>query len=372
MADGQRPARLSEAQRIVDELVTQFGLAGAAIAREIGVKPDTIGNIRGRRATGNLQLHRLRILRDSLASAAQTANTPSTAEHPAASVAQAVPSVAEMLSGVTAGDEPARLAVNADEPTPDAPKKISERAGDWLRAAMLGDSGASPTSAKSPGMGAPASRGKASAGDVREDFVAQVVPLAAFVMILGADFAIHDPYKPCAPTHAEASAMLYPLIKRMARELDIRHALTEGSMEVLAELVSIGAYGNRAWHTYRAIRAFETEGLRDDEQARQSSYAAAYAAGAGGANAGSVDASGSAGSGAATPPLYYADSGGVGHRSESRFAARRGRSSVARASNGKPGADVANNGHSEDRRQGDALIDALLNADADGRRRLGL
>ena len=57
-------AKTSEAQRIVDDLVDRFGMAGAAIAREIGVKADTIQNIKGRRATGNLQLHRLRMLRD--------------------------------------------------------------------------------------------------------------------------------------------------------------------------------------------------------------------------------------------------------------------------------------------------------------------
>ena len=330
-------AKTSEAQRIVDDLVERFGMAGAAIAREIGVKADTIQNIKGRRATGNLQVARLRILRDQMMSAAGQLNTPHDHEPDARPLFEQMPPVADLFKPVQEGDDPAAFQVNADEPAPAPAKTLKDKAGDILGSILGGATVPDAPKAK---------RTKAD-DEGQAGLVAQLLPLGALLLVTGATMAIRDPYKPCAPNTQEASAIAYPIIKRAVRELDARKKLSEGTEDAIIILLAVTAYGQRAIGTYRQIHAMEVERDRSNGQPNS------HAAGASGFAAIPFAADPARGSGArgGAPVDVAAHAGGSGGQQ-------------GRSANGAVG--------SADERRANASLDALLAADADGRKRLGI
>ncbi|HEY7849442.1 MAG TPA: hypothetical protein VIC27_05215 [Ktedonobacterales bacterium] len=347
----------SEAQRIVDDLVNSLGMQGAAIAREIGVKADTITNIRRRHSSGNLYTPRLRILRDQLANAAGHRPTLPRADVPTQTVIDQLPSVNDMLSPVSEAPEPASINLNADEPAPAEPKTLKDRASDWLRAAMLGES----PQPSLPSMSAPSRKKKNDAASVEQgDLIEQLVPLAALLFVLTGSVLIPDPYKPCGPNQAEASAIAYPIVKRAVRELDARKRLSEATMDAVAILLAVGAYGVRAHQTYQQIHAVQAEEAQRARSDRPSSGAEFLAASGGGPRGNAAAASADAGAGRGIPdggaPLPF----------------WRGNAGRAREAVGAAGREPRGEPTGPEQRRADASIDALLAADHAGRLRLGL
>ena len=339
----------SEAQRIVDELIDEMGMQGAAIAREIGIKADSIANIRRRHSTGNLYTPRLRILREQMAQAVgQRPPTPA-ADLPTQTVIDQLPSVDDLLAPIKGAPEPAAISLNADEPAPAEPKNLKDRASDWLRAAMLGDS----SQPSLPSMTAPSRTKKSESAAVEQgDLIEQLVPLAALLLVLGGSVLIPDPYKPCGPNQAEASAIAYPIVKRAVRELDARKRLSEATMDAVAILLALGAYGVRAQQTYQQIHAAQAEEAQRARSDRQSP-GADYLAASGGAAPAAADAQSRPGlqSNAVSFPAWRGD-------------ARRSRSRAGSETGGEP--------VSPEQRRADASIEQLLAADHAGRLRLGL
>lgn len=334
---------LTEAQRLIGRLESEFGMASAAIAREIKVKSETVSDIKRRKSTGNLQLYRLRRLM-------QVMETGGISEEKAPdATAPLTPPIVPDFSAVTAGDEPSALTLNADEPSPAEPKNLKDRASDWLRAAMLGD----PSQPSQPSMTAPSRKKKSESAAVEQgDLIEQLVPLAALLFVLGGSVLIPDPYKPCGPNQAEASAIAYPIVKRAVRELDARKRLSEATMDAVAILLAIGAYGVRAQQTYQQIHAAQAEEAQRARSDRQSPTADFLAA-SGGAAPAAADAQSRPGlQGNAVPfPAWRGD---------------------ARWSRSRAGSETGGEPVSPEQRRADASIEQLLAADHAGRLRLGL
>jgi hypothetical protein len=322
---------LTEAQRIVQRLETEFSMGPAAIAREIKLKTDTIDNIRRRRVTGNLQLARLRRLIAAM-------------ETPPTQGGEIAPQIGEVTPDLTftPSDDPATLALNSEEPAAPAPKKGIERAGDWLRAAIYGSpDGGSERSASAEPANSAKRKAKASDSSEQGQLVEQLVPLAALALVVSGSLLIPDPYKAVGPTNDEATAMVYPIIKRAVRELDARKRISESTMDAVAILLAVGAYGVRAHGTWQAIHVQEVERARS-QASRQPGDAAAAAHVAGALPHG----------GAAAP---------AGDRGAHpvQFAGRQARERDGRVGDGP-------------QRRADPALDALLRADAEGRARLGI
>lgn len=345
---------LTEAQRLIGRLEGEFGMASAAIAREIKVKADTVSDIKRRKSTGNLQLYRLRRLMQVMETGGISEENTSDATAPLTS-----PIVPD-FSAVTAGPEPSALTLNAEEPAPAEPKNLKDRASDWLRAAMLG----SPIDPSSPSMTAPSRSKKTksdTAGVEQGDLIEQLVPLAALLFVLSGSVLIPDPYKPCGPNQAEASAIAYPIVKRAVRELDARKRLSEATMDAVAILLAIGAYGVRAQQTYQQIHAAQAEEAQRARSDRQPSGADFLAASGGGGLSGqAAPTPADAGAGRGVPdagvPLPF----------------WRGNAGRTRAATGAAGGEPGREPARPEQRRADASIDALLAADHAGRLRLGL
>lgn len=321
---------LTEAQRIVARLESEFGMAPAAIANEIKLKSHIINNIRTRHTTGNLQLPRLRRL-IAVMESGPTQNDSSFSANPA-SFADIVPDAA-----IDASDDPARFDVSADEPAPAPAKTLKDRAGDILGSILNGTAGDDAPK-----------RTKADDSE-QAGLVAQLVPLAALVLVSTSTLLIADPYKPCAPNMQEASAIAYPIIKRAVRELDARKKLSEGTQDAIIILLAVTTYGQRALGTYRQIHAREVE--RDRSNGQPSANGA-------GANIAGFTAAPAA----ADPARSAVHHGGAPVAFPARAGGSRGQSD-----GGPRGA-----GGSADERRANDAISALLAADTLGRRQLGL
>lgn len=91
--------------------------------------------------------------------------------------------------------------------------------------------------------------------ELQANFVDQVTPLLALLIVALADASINDPYKPIAPSHQEASAFLLPLMRIVSRQLDVTGRLDETTIDLLAAAMALGMYGERAYRTYTHIRS---------------------------------------------------------------------------------------------------------------------
>jgi hypothetical protein len=202
---------------------------------------------------------------------------------------------------------------------------------------------------------APAPRRKASKAesDEQQGLIEQLVPLGALLLVMGGATLIADPYKPCGPNQAEATAIIYPIIKRAVRELDARKKLSEGTQDAIAILLAMGAYGVRAHGTYQQIRAQEVERERANNSPNPTTDAHRFSGGFAGAAtvSSAADPARDAGPHHGAPVAFAAD-------------ARGGR---RHADGGPRGA-----GGSGDERRANALLDELLAQDAHGRKRLGI
>lgn len=322
----ERP--LTEAQRIVSRLESEFGMTAAEIAGQSKIKAQTIHDIKRRTNTGNLQL---RFLRPLIRAMESTGN-------PLDSIGQIDPIFSNPdLSRASNAEEPASITLNGEDPTPAPAKTLKDKAGDILGSILSGTVG--DTTPK---------RTKAD-DDEQAGLVAQLVPLAALLIVSAGTFALHDPYKPCAPNMQEASAIAYPIIKRAVRELDARKKLSEGTQDAIIILLAVTAYGQRALGTYRQIHAMEVE--RDRSNGQTSANGA-------GANIAGFTAAPAA----ADPARSAVHHGGAPVAFPARAGGGRGQSD-----GGPRGA-----GGSADERRANDAISALLAADTVGRRQLGL
>ena len=331
---------LTDAQRLVQRLESEFSMTRAAIAHEIGVTASTVQNIAKLHTTGNFHVHRLKALADRLSGGSDPNQTHSNRD-----------SIADLFAPVKETPEAAAIDLNADEPAPAEPKNLKDRASDWLRAAMLG----SPTDPSSSSMTAPSRSKKPNDGDVSPtDIADQIAPLAALLLVFGGVFLLPNPYKSCGPTDLEAQAIIYPVIKRLARAVDARRKLSEADMELLAMGVAISAYGRRSYVTYQAIHAEEVQRARSS-QSEQPNAASVFVA--------------QSGPGTGAVPDVRAGTGSPTAAPENRGAGLQNglaRAGAVRANTRDAGASA--NGHD---RAGDAAIADLLAADAVGRKRLG-
>lgn len=333
---------LTEAQRLIARLEDEFGLAQAEIAQAIRVKPDTIFDIKRRKTTGNIQLRGLR----RLIAATESSGNP--AEYAGGQFpAFPLPEGPAHSGSGSASDEAAQFTLNGEEP-PQAPEKpFRERAGDFLRAAMLGE----------PNVETPKTTKKLNGAVEPSDLADQLVPTVALIFVLSGELLIPDPYKPVGPTHQEAMAITYPIIKRLARELDARKKLSEDSMEMVGILVAMTAYGVRARGTYKQIHAMEVERVRSHNDAGANG-AATY-----------VQSSGPASSPTATSGDAGASQRGADAGAPVAFGRRAG---AAGAASGGAGRGASGGRPDTHERQANALLDDLLAQDASGRARLGL
>lgn len=228
------------------KLLLKLQLAGhstADIARAIGTESSKLRDIRKGSTRGDQWIIPLQRLMAEVKAPAPAAD--STGGTPAAAAPDAPPEAD--TDAPTGGTLPADLgAVEAPPMTPTEPQGLAAR----LKGLMLGTGNDAAPSA-------PVARVRVSGGgksELQAQFVQQVLPVVALVVAWGSELAIKDPYKPCAPSVQEASAMLAVPIRRVARELDVRHKLTEGTMDIVLMFLAVAAYGKRAQATYKQIR----------------------------------------------------------------------------------------------------------------------
>lgn len=238
----------------------------------------------------------------------------------------------------------------------EAPETASADTGglfDQLMGAMKG-SGA-PSGPKQP----------KSVRDEQEAMAQQIATLAGYGISLGAALAIPDPYKPMAPQHAHAFAIVKPLAEILAEKMDMAGHLSPTMIRLGESALALLMYGDYAVRTYITIRAKEAQGGNpSSHSAALPSQPAGHAGPAASATAGNGDARPS-GAGANVFALQA-------HGQErSRAGAAPGRRA---RHDGQDGAwDQSTSALSRDDTAGQAAaIDALLAADADGRRQLGI
>lgn len=131
------------------------------------------------------------------------------------------------------------------EPTPEPPK-LGMR--DRLKRMMAGEAIIDAPEAPKP-------RRKKDAAAA--EFVENVTPLLALLIVAGANGLLKDPYKPVAPNREEASGMMRPVCRMLARRLDVAGKISADTLDLIAVLVAVGLYAERATATYRAIAAQE-------------------------------------------------------------------------------------------------------------------
>lgn len=332
---------LTEAQRIIEQLKDAHGMTRAAIAQAIAVKSSLVRDIQRGASSGNLHVYKLRRLLNAIESPGNRG------ENRDASITPNFSDIVPDASPTLDHPDPASASLNAEEPEPPEKKGMFER----VRAAMLGHA-TDPLSPPLSGPSMTAPQRSKGGEDRKGEFVDQVLPLASIGVSLAFLWLIHDPYKPMAPTQAEAALIITPILRRAARELDIRQRLTDDTMELMSLALALGLYGQRAYGTYKQIHEMEVERAgRDGHGNNAAPSFPAFSQPAAGAPADAGPRAGGEGGSLAQP----------GRPQESHRAATGGQ---GRATNG--GSSQQSNGHAT------TSIAQLLQADAEGRRRLGL
>lgn len=322
---------MSEAADIVQRLMAG-GMQSGEIAKAIGAKTSGIvRDISRGKATGNLYVRKLRALASVVGSATPTSKAP----------ADSPESVPQADTPTAAADTPASAEAVAT-PAPPGPT-AADRFKANLKAALLGQS--------VEGMpAAPAKRSKP--GEASDTFVEQVVPIAALAVVFASHLAIPPLYAPVAPTQPEAAAVLTPLVRIMARQLEVAGQLTETQVDVLMALSAMTIYAQRAWETGQAIRR---------DAAQYAGYGDATPAAGHAQPSNSTHVAGNDGPQAA-PAGPIARPAGRGQR---------GTRAPAPAPSGPGNAGDASSGGINEASPISPFAD-LYSADADGRRRLGL
>jgi transcriptional regulator with XRE-family HTH domain len=243
----------TEAAQIITRL--QFsGMKRAEIAKQIGVSAATVNDIARGKSSGNDHLLKLRSLHTF---------TPS--QTPASS-----PAAAD--SAPSAADNPTQAispAVDVQEAPKEPERTIGQKIGDGLKDAILGK-GPSPLVSSKQAKGG-------GAGASNDELVEQLVPTLALALVIAAHAMTPVRYAAVDPTHAEAAAMLTPIVRIMTRQMDAAGKLTETQMDLLQCVMACGMYGQRAFMTYREIRASEGSGGNAEHDGSAQSAQANYA-----------------------------------------------------------------------------------------------
>lgn len=224
----------TEAQQIITRL--QFsGMKRAQIAKQIGVSADVISNIARGLSSGDTYLVALRGLSRFSPAATQDTSSDTSSGDPFA-----LPTSADAATQAIAPT------VDVQEAPQEPERSIGQKIGAGLKDAILGK-GQPLISAKQAAKG--------GAGADNNELVEQLVPTLALALVILSHAITPVQYAACDPTHAEAAAMLTPIVRIMTRTMDAADKLTETQMDLLQCLMACGMYGQRAFRTYQEIRA---------------------------------------------------------------------------------------------------------------------
>lgn len=80
-------------------------------------------------------------------------------------------------------------------------------------------------------------------------------------------------YQPCAPTNAEVSAIIQPLMDILSRRVAVAIQMSQDAIDVMNSLICTCAYGVRAYVTFVQIHKALKE---ENEHARNDNYARGY------------------------------------------------------------------------------------------------
>lgn len=221
----------TEAAQIITRL--QFsGMTRASIAKQLGVSADTIKDIARGKSSGDAHLMALRSLHN-FNPAKPATGAPTPGDSPAETAQLPTQAITPSVDVEEAPQEPERSA--------------GQKLKDGLKDAILGK-GAAPLISSKQAKGAGAANG---------ELVEQLVPTLALLLVILSTAATPARYAACDPTHAEAAAMLTPIVRIMTRQMDAAGKLTETQMDLLQVLMACGVYGQRAFTTYREIQKRE-------------------------------------------------------------------------------------------------------------------
>jgi hypothetical protein len=85
-----------------------------------------------------------------------------------------------------------------------------------------------------------------------------------------------EEYRPCAPTRAEATAMLTPIFDELARYVEITGKVSETVINLGNSLIAIVAYSARSYCTYIEIKHDLAKGKRHDTERQSKGFPADY------------------------------------------------------------------------------------------------
>ena len=356
-----------EARQLV-KAIRDLGYSNQQIADAMGVKTAAVRSIAKGDTPGYRLLPRLRTMARSMPGVKIPAETMSVASRqvggthrpPTQQTAQAVVSAIradnlltddepdpEDSDGELVPDLPASARVEAPElpesavePRPQGFAAFAEN----LKNTFMGNTAevSGPTRARGS---------KSAPAEDTANVVQQLTPLICLVIVAGTTFMLPDPYIDCAPTQDEAEAVFGPVMSIVGRELEVQKRLSETGRDLIVAAIGVGLYGNRAFATYKGIRKAEVDARNasvERERAARRDVATATAGLVADARPDGGFAVSRAGGGSQSDSPAYVQAG----------AARRAQHDGAVAGqNGRTRADP---------------LEAVLAADAAGRRELGL
>lgn len=179
-------------------------------------------------------------------------------------LAKAAPiQVQDVAESASESDEPG-LIVNvavADQPTK-SPMSLKDRALKFLK----------PDESKPAAKSTSRVRSKKPGDNLMATLLPTVV--ASFVATY-IQQRVPDPYKPCAPSKQEASAIFGPLMAILARQVEITGKASATTVDLTNSLLCAMVYGSRAYMTYIAIK--ENENAKPQAQeSRPVSFPGSY------------------------------------------------------------------------------------------------
>lgn len=345
----------TEAQKLLDDMLHHYGLDRSAIAAALGTNARVIRGLINADSPGHKYLPTLRALHQNVTSMRRTqvsddssANlTPDTGQQPSSAPDSDVQGPSAPHIGPSS--VPVVADISAPAPDPEEPASAMDKVKGGLRDFLLGKNGA--TAVIGAAENKQSSKSGGSLDERQARFVEQTTPILALLVVIAGDLLVSARYRPVVPTHQEADAIMRPIVRLAARQLEIAGQLSDNTIDLLASFAALAVYGDRAWHTYKAIRDSETETTHDQQPTS-------------GPSAG-VGAGGGYGSGATARPYDAATHSGPSSP------VRRSAGATPRPDAGPQG-ESGRAGHDERIRQHNALLDSVLAADAVGRRQLGV
>lgn len=341
-----------EVQQLLRELVDKGHVQPAEVARHLGIKPRYLVNIRNGFDHGEKFLADIRALHGGIM---RQVSSQLSSELPSDATGESQPASPGVRSDQTASalsdaprpgmDDTSGISMAASVDVPDAPPTPGATLREKLARLVKGE-------AVTPTMLAPAApKGKQAKADEdrAQNFAGTGAPILALLAAVYLQSRVPDPYKPVAPSQGEIAAILTPPLRIIGRRLEVRGHLNPDEEDLLLCLSAATVVGERSWNTFKAIQAEEIargnghdSGGGHQQPGRGHAAPPAGAAGAGGAARAGADARGR---GAAGGPA-----GAVPGQAAGGHAAQAGADAGRRAD----------------------LLDFVLAADADGRRRLGI